>query len=815
MRHFTAMVASIVLGILASASAVGGAPSFPTEANYHDFVETESALNALDASSAFVTLETIGYSTDYRTHPSSPVDYPIYALRVSADTPAASGDRHDRNGVLFDCGCHAREWLTSESCLKFAEYLVANRANALTVVPELLQRVDVWVIPMVNPSGRILDDQRSGDPTQFFNVSPYTTGWRNNADTRLCDMGANPARNFSRGFNDAAAEVFCSSRYRGFAPFSTSEANALRQFIQNHTISYVVTAHSNGQEIWNQWYEDDDAGQRMIEKAAEAWRAGWSNPTDQALYDLMRVPVGGGNGQFSAWLSNTSTRSGDEINESHTAWAVSGDLPLAGDFDSDHAVDDVAVYRSGSGATQYRWYYDWDHDADTDEGPIGPWVQQAGDRPFSGDFDRDGEMDDVAIFRPSSHLWYYDYNHNATTDTSCSPYGTTCLKPFALDYDLDGYVDDAGAYCTSDQKWYYDINHDCVGDSVAPVGPWGADGDLPLAGDFDRDGDVDDVALYRPSTRFWYYDLDHNGNTDHVSGPWGSSDGLPFAGDFNPPDDDDDPDRLDDVGLFIPSTRTWQYDFYHNATFKQLDDGARRSIQTIMLELPVLDDIYASSMYIQSPGDGSNGFHPSANAVMDMIDDSFIPLALYLTRQARAPGCPTQPSGAADTAYCPLQDAGLVGAKFIPSDASLDSPGALRSLPAVRSNWSNVTPARELLSAGAYNLVYRLQNFSFVAADYRVYLSVNLWHCPSPDDCTSSPIMTTSRLHLLSSREAESDSFLLVLSQAAYLSGDWYEVILDVQPSAGGDDDFTLNDQKIYQFQLLPNIYLPLISRLP
>ncbi len=89
--------------------------------------------------------------------------------------------------------------------------------------------------------------------------------------------------------------------------------------------------------------------------------------------------------------------------------------------------------------------------------------------------------------------------------------------------------------------------------------------------------------------------------------------------------------------MFIPSTRTWQYDDYHNATFKQLDDGSRRAIQTIMLELPVLDEVYTSSMYIQSPNDGSNGFHPSANAVADMIDDSFIPMALYLIRQARRP----------------------------------------------------------------------------------------------------------------------------------------------------------------------------------
>jgi hypothetical protein len=780
----------------------------PEEMNYHNFAETESALQSLDALSPYVTLETIGYSYNYRSNPSNPSAYPIYALRVSADTPSTSGDRYDRNSVLFDCNCHAREWLTSESCLELAEYLANNRTNAGIYVPELLQNADVWIIPIVNPAGRVIDDAHGGDPTQFFNTSPYLTGWRNNADTRLCDMGVNPARNFSRGFNDEAADIFCSSRYRGFAPFSTSEANALRQFVENHMISFAVTSHSNGQEIWNQWETGDIAGTRMIERAALVWRAGWSLPADQAKYDLQRTSVGGGNGQFSAWLANTSARSGDEIDQTEGPWAYDGDLPLAGDFDSDEKKDDVAIYRTPSGANQYMWYYDFDHDASTDEGPIGPWAQQVDDRPFAGDFDRDGEIDDVAIYRTSNDTWYFDYNHNASTDFSCTEAGApSCYRPISLDYDRDGKVDDRGAFCTTNLKWYYDIDHDCVGDGLAPVGPWGNSGDLPIAGDFDRDGWIDDVALYRPSNGMWFYDLDHDGNTDHASGPWGTDEGLPVAGDFNRDG------AADDVGLFIPSTRTWQYDDYHNATFKQLDDGSRRAIQTIMLELSVLDDIYTSSMYIQAPNDGSNGYHPSANAVADMIDDSFIQMGLFLIRQARAPGCPTLTGGGADVAYCPAEDAGLVGAKFIPSDASLDSSGVLRSIAARRSSWTDVQIAREQLDVGAYRLVYRVQNFSTSVGNYRVSLQIRRWHCPSPSDCSSSLLLSTSRLHSLAARTAASDYFSMLLTQPAYQDGEYYAATLSVAPSAGGDDDFTLNDEKIFKFQLLPSLYLPVISR--
>ncbi len=346
-------------------------PLAPAEMNYHDFAETETALQWLDAVSPYVMLEIIGESIDYQTNPSSPVSYPIYALRISADTPPADGDRHDRNAILFDCAVHAREWLTAESCLHLATYLVGNRTNNSTEVPELLEHTDVWIIPIANPSGRVLDDQHGGDPTQFHNTPPWTTGWRNTADTRLCNMGVNVARNFSRGFNDHAAFVFCSSPYRGFAPFSTSEANALRQFVNNHMISFAVTSHSNGQLIWNQWGGGDIAGNRMIEQAALTWRlAGWSTASDHALYDLGRNSVGGGNGQFSAWLAATSDRSENEIDQTVSPWAYNGDLPLAGDFDSDGQVDDVAVYRTPPGvADRYYWYYDYDHDGDTDEIP--------------------------------------------------------------------------------------------------------------------------------------------------------------------------------------------------------------------------------------------------------------------------------------------------------------------------------------------------------------------------------------------------------------------------------------------------------------
>ncbi len=455
-------------------------------------------------------------------------------------------------------------------------------------------------------------------------------------------MGVNVARNFSRGYNDFESRVFCTSPYRGFAPFSSTEANALRQFVNNHMISFVVTSHSEAQLIWNQWDSGDLAGQRMINSAAKIWRGAWTTAADQDRYDLEPDGVGGGNGQFSSWLADTSDRSENEIDHSVSPWAYPGDLPLAGDFDRTGRSTTWPSTAHLPWATSTTGTTTTTTTADTDE-IHGPWAQQPGDRPFAGDFDSDGEIDDVAVFRTADYTWHFDFNHDGTTNQTFSC-GTTCQHPVAIDYDGDGFVDDRAAFCTSDRKWYFDADHNCTTDGIGSA--WGLAGDLPFSGDFDRDGDVDDLGVYRPSNRFWYYDLNHDGDTDHASGPWGAASGLPVAGNFNYDPTDIEPDeRMDDVGLFIPASRLWQYDYFHNATFPQLDDGTRRGIQTVMLELPVQSDHYPTSMYIQAPGDGSNGFHPSGNAVAAMIDDAFVPMALYLIRQARAPGCPTISNG--------------------------------------------------------------------------------------------------------------------------------------------------------------------------
>jgi hypothetical protein len=231
--------------------------------------------------------------------------------------------------------------------------------------------------------------------------------------------------------------------------------------------------------------------------------------------------------------------------------STGGDRPVAGDFDRDGQNDDVAVFRSTTGT----WYFDYNHDGTTDA--IVVWGQ-AGDIPLAGDFDGDGRIDDIAVFRPADCKWYFDYNRNGTTDRVSGPWGNPGDLPIAGDFDRDGRCDDVAVFRPANRMWYYDYNANGTTDEQR--GPWGVAGDLPIAGDFLHTRQNDDVAVFRPSNGMWYYDYLHDGTTDLVSrSAWGLYGDLPIAGDFSRDG------RFNDVGLFRMSDCRWRYSYNFSA----------------------------------------------------------------------------------------------------------------------------------------------------------------------------------------------------------------------------------------------------------
>ncbi len=76
---------------------------------------------------------------------------PIYALRLTKDPRLARVYRHRPQVVFYACQ-HAREWITVAVALYIAHQLVSGY-GVDTRITELLQRTEVYIVPVVNPDG--------------------------------------------------------------------------------------------------------------------------------------------------------------------------------------------------------------------------------------------------------------------------------------------------------------------------------------------------------------------------------------------------------------------------------------------------------------------------------------------------------------------------------------------------------------------------------------------------------------------------------------------------------------------------------------
>ncbi len=170
---------------------------------------------------------------------------PIMAYRVT--TGANTSAEGSKPAVLFEATQHAREWISAEVNYRLFQYVLAHKADADTAIPDILDNVEMWFIPIVNPDGY-----------DFTFMSPETRLWRKNlrdvnGDGSIDDKdGVDPNRNWPTHWNfdlEGASADPTSETYHGTAGASEKEVQAARGLIQQIKPKFMIDYHSFAQLI--------------------------------------------------------------------------------------------------------------------------------------------------------------------------------------------------------------------------------------------------------------------------------------------------------------------------------------------------------------------------------------------------------------------------------------------------------------------------------------------------------------------------------------------------------------------------------------
>ena len=180
--------------------------------------------------------------------------HPIYAVKFS-DNPEL--EEESEPVIVIDAGIHGNEIIAQESCINYIQYLFDAYYTPAhpdhTEIAGMIHDLQIWIIPMLNPDGRIQDtDGGDGDPAVHYRDAEWTDGWRVTKQTLPCPEapggfvpGANLNRAFPVGFG---YDDDCSYRngydYGGPAPFMLHESRVMKQFIHNHMVGFVYHQHT-------------------------------------------------------------------------------------------------------------------------------------------------------------------------------------------------------------------------------------------------------------------------------------------------------------------------------------------------------------------------------------------------------------------------------------------------------------------------------------------------------------------------------------------------------------------------------------------
>jgi hypothetical protein len=205
---------------------------------YHTYDETEAALGTLVATYPSLA-DSIRIGRAY-----GPAFRNITAIKISDNVTVDENEAE----VLYIGNHHARELMSVEVPLKFAEYLLQNYGTNSTVTDYVDTR-EIYIIPVLNPDGLVyVQANHSGSSNNW---------WRKNRrDNGNGTFGVDLNRNYSFqwGYDNIGSSPTTSQpTYRGPSAFSEPETRALRDFCAEREFTCWLSYHSYGELLLYPW----------------------------------------------------------------------------------------------------------------------------------------------------------------------------------------------------------------------------------------------------------------------------------------------------------------------------------------------------------------------------------------------------------------------------------------------------------------------------------------------------------------------------------------------------------------------------------
>ena len=212
---------------------------------------------------------------------------PIYWLRVS-DNPDA--DETTEPEVLYTAVHHAREPNSLSQLVFYLWYLLENY-DSDEEIKFLVDNTEMYFIPCVNPDGYVYNETTNPDGGGL---------WRKNrwADEGGTIHGVDLNRNygFEWGADDNGSSPDPGSQvFRGPAPFSEPETQAVKYFCESHEFQIAFNYHTYGNLLIHPWgYNDTPTAEDALFKGLGQVMTKYNNYTLGTGTETVGYVVNGG-----------------------------------------------------------------------------------------------------------------------------------------------------------------------------------------------------------------------------------------------------------------------------------------------------------------------------------------------------------------------------------------------------------------------------------------------------------------------------------------------------------------------------------------